>query len=312
MEKRYDLLIVGAGPAGLALAQYAATRGFSILVLEAKDRPGGRAATSPLLENVPGFHEGIRGIEFGERLLRQAERLGAEVRLSTRVVDLHPFSDHVDLQLEGGGQVSGRFLVLANGLVPRRGDITGVDQFLGSGVWFEPPESYTKFARKTVWVYGAGNGAGQTVLALARQPGCQVKIVMMECSLEESSMADYLVKRIKAADANVTVYPGSRVTSVDGEARLESVALNYRDGTSVSFPADALFVLLGSEPDIVWLWDAVEFAEGGYIRTQPFPRHWTGVKNVFAIGDICENRGNTILAAFGHAAHVAATLEKMR
>lgn len=300
----YDLVIVGAGPAGLALAQYAATRGYTVQVLEASNRSGGRAATSPWLENVPGFPNGITGREFGKLLRRQATRLGASVTFDSRVVGIERAPEHLVLTLENGDTVHADHVVLANGLVPRKGQIENASQFAGSLLSYEPAESFEEFAGKRVGVYGGGNAAGQVILALARQPGCHVEVLLWEPTVIES-IAPYLARRIIDAP-NVHVRGRTRVYRVRRSHGFEVNALEAGMRKNLK-EMDHLFVFLGGEPQNEWLKGVTELTDTGHIAITP--RYGTDIPGVYAIGDTTSSRGNTVMAAYGDAARVLGVIE---
>ncbi|HYD93238.1 MAG TPA: NAD(P)/FAD-dependent oxidoreductase [Candidatus Paceibacterota bacterium] len=311
MQKTYDLAIVGAGPAGLALAQYAATRGFDSIVLEQSNRPGGRAATSPLLENVPGFPEGVQGRMLAEYLLSQTLRLGADIRFQRHVVLVQRKDDFVRLTCSDGEGFHATSVVLACGLSPRTGSFKRPPHL--RGILYEPPAYYETYRNKTVCVFGGGNAAGQTALAFSRQEGAQVELVVPDSSLGRT-MAAYLVHRIRKTQ-NIRVHANARVVSVGAakaapsdRGHISSVDIE-ESGSVVTYDGiDALVALLGGEPSVAWLPPEIERDANGYIRSSP-PDYKTTMDGVYAIGDVCSGRGHTVMAAYGDAARVLATIQ---
>jgi thioredoxin reductase (NADPH) len=297
MKTTYDLAIVGAGPAGLSLAQYASTRGLRALVLEGIGRIGGRAATSPLLENVPGFPEGISGSHLSERLFEQATRLGAVIFTHRRVEHIQWKDEYLELPCKGAETFRARHVVLACGLTPRRGTIPGVSGL--SALFYEPPASFARYEGKTLCVYGGGNASGQTVLALSRAKASHIDLVVREKNLHDS-MAAYLVERI-AKLSQVRIHLETEIESVRGVRAIEAVCLKKSSGMT-TIPTDGLIVLLGGEPKLDWLPEDIARNAEGYVVTNS--RYETTMPGVYAIGDMCSGRGYTVMAAYGDAARV--------
>lgn len=297
----HQLVIVGAGPAGLALAQYAATRGYEPLILERSGCAGGRARTSPLLENVPGFPDGIPGRVLADKLLAQSLRLGADIRFGREVALLKSSDEHVQIVCSDGEKFLAKEAVLACGLTPRRGSIAGVKR--RKDVHYEPPAHYEPYRRKSVVVYGGGNAAGQTALAFSRQKECIVELVIPDAKLRDS-MAAYLAERIEDT-RQIRVHFSSAVESVEGEDYAAAVSIQRVPYDGIS----GLFVLLGGEPSLSWLAPEIEQDEKGYILSEA-PHYETTMARVYAIGDICSGRGHTVMASYGDAARVLERIQR--
>jgi thioredoxin reductase (NADPH) len=301
----YDLTIVGAGPAGLAAAVYAASEGLRTAVVEAV-APGGQAGTTSMIENYLGFPNGISGSELATRAVAQARRFGAELLLARPLVGISREDARYRAELSDGTEVLGRTLLLASGVEWRRLEVPGIDELLGAGVYYGAgPSEALGCTQSQVVVVGGGNSAGQAVVRFARY-AAQVTLLVRGTDLA-ASMSKYLIDAITAI-ANVEVRTGTQVTGVKADGRLQEVALSSSDGSSASLRADALFICIGGEPRT----DAVRgtglaIDDAGYVLTggdltslarldgwglprQPLPLE-TNLPGLFAAGDV--RRGST-------------------
>jgi thioredoxin reductase (NADPH) len=314
----YDVAIIGAGPAGLAAAVYAASEGLSVLVLDCRAF-GGQAGASARIENYMGFPTGISGMALMARAFNQAEKFGAEMAIPDEAVHLecHPDSERARFQLTLVNQerVSARAVVIASGARYRRLDnVDNLADFEGTTVhyWASPLESRL-CADAEVALVGAGNSAGQAVVFLAEQAK-QVTMLVRGANLD-ATMSRYLVERITALP-NVRVHLTCEVTALEGNAgHLEAIRWRARDGRESRIAASQLFLFIGAEPNTDWLRPSgIALDPKGFIRTGrdagPGERHplETSRAGVFAIGDVRCGSVKRVAASVGEGAQVVAAL----
>jgi thioredoxin reductase (NADPH) len=322
-HSHYDLVIIGAGPAGLAAAVYAASDGLSTLVIDS-DVPGGQASHTSMIENFFGFPDGIGGAELARRAGRQAERFGAELILLRGITGGGFDSDgRPKLTIDGGVEVSAEIAVAAPGMEWRRLDVPGVEELLGRGVYYGAGRSEAgQCAGDDVFVVGAGNSAGQAVLNLANA-GARVTMLIRGERLGRT-MSGYLVERIDA-DPRIEVRFRTQVVEAiaDGE-RLGGVAVADADGNREERPARALFLCIGGTPRTAWTADVgVRTDAAGYILTgldlledgrrpaswplsrDPLPLE-TSVPGFFAAGDVRHGSTKRVAGAVGEGAMAVA------
>jgi thioredoxin reductase (NADPH) len=319
----YDLAIIGAGPAGLAAAVYAASDGLTTIVLE-HDVPGGQASHTSLIENFFGFPDGIGGAELARLAGRQAERFGAEVLVMRGVTGGAPAPNGC-FSVEVGGRrtIQARTLIAAGGMVWRRLHVDGIDELLGRGVYYGAGRSEaTQCGGDPVVVVGAGNSAGQAVMHLGNS-AAKVTMLVRGGSLAKS-MSDYLVRRIEAHPL-IDVRLRTEVQAVEDEdGHLDAVVARGPDGTLERLPARALFLCLGGVPRTGWAAAAgVELDDRGYILTGPDllhaghrPAGWplardplaieTSVPGMFAAGDVRHGSTKRVAGAVGDGAMAVA------
>jgi thioredoxin reductase (NADPH) len=294
-----DLVIVGAGPAGLAAAVYAASEGFETVVLE-ETVSGGQAGNSPMIRNYPGFPHGISGHELARRACEQAWIFGAHMVFSQAAGGLEQRGDARVVHLIDGHQVSARAAIVAPGIAWRRLGVPRLEALVGSGVFYGAAGAETSaMADRDVFVVGAGNSAGQTALHLARHAR-QVTMLVRGDSLARS-MSEYLIREIEAT-ANLAVCLHTEVVDGHGDDRLEALTLyDRRRDRAWEIPATALFVLIGGEPRTGWLPGAIQLQRGyiltgrDVVRDDSDPSRWplnrpplpfeTSMPGVFAAGD---------------------------
>jgi thioredoxin reductase (NADPH) len=319
----YDFGIVGAGPAGLAAAVYAASDGLSTLVID-EDVPGGQASHTSLIENFFGFPDGIGGAELARRAGRQAERFGADLVLQRGVVGSRFNPDgSMTAMLDGDVEVSCSVALAAPGMEWRRIEVDGVDELLGRGVYYGAGRSEAAECRSNdVVVVGAGNSAGQAVLNLA-DAGARVTMLVRGDDVGKS-MSQYLEDRI-AAHAGIEIRLRTEVEAVHSDGlRLTAVTTRERDGASQALDAQALFICIGGRPRTGWCADAgVLISDAGYILTGPDllehgrrPPAWpldrdplaleTSVPGLFAAGDVRHGSTKRVGGAVGEGAMAAA------
>jgi thioredoxin reductase (NADPH) len=262
---RYDVTVIGAGPAGLAAAVYGASEGLSTVVLE-PEAIGGQAGTSSLIRNYLGFPSGVSGGDLAVRAYTQAWSFGAEYVYGSRVCGLRPEGPELVVTLTDGSEVRSRAVVVATGMAYRRLGIPALDALTGVGVFYGAAASEARAMKgRHVFVVGGANSAGQAAIHLARY-AAQVTVLIRGRSLVDS-MSDYLIREIEAAP-NITVRCGVAVTGGAGQGRLERLTLTGTgSGAAETVDAGALFVLIGAEPHTQWLPGAVRRDESGFVLT---------------------------------------------
>jgi thioredoxin reductase (NADPH) len=314
-DRLYDVAIVGAGPAGLATAVYAASEGLSVVVLDCRAF-GGQAGASARIENYLGFPTGISGIALMARAYNQAQKFGAEMaipdeatRLAAQDGAFGPFT--LDLQI--GERVSARSVVIATGARYRRLDVTNLDAFEASSVhyWASPIEAKLCTNQEVVLV-GAGNAAGQAVVYLASQ-GVKVWMLVRRSDLS-ATMSRYLVDRINGLP-NVEVVTDATISRLEGhDGMLEAVRWRIAAGEEVRRPINRLFLFIGAEPNTDWLkGSGVSLDAKGFVLTGEDAggdRHnlETARRGVFAIGDVRAKSVKRVAAAVGEGAQAVAAL----
>jgi thioredoxin reductase (NADPH) len=314
-ERLYDVVVVGAGPAGLAAAVYAASEGLSVLVLDCRAF-GGQAGASARIENYLGFPTGITGMALMARAYSQAQKFGAEIAIPDEATSLAadgpagPFT--LDLQI--GERVRARSVVLATGARYRRLDVENLDAFEASSVhyWASPLEARL-CANQEVALVGAGNSAGQAAVYLASQ-GAKVYMLVRRSDLAET-MSRYLVDRISSL-ANIEVVTGATISSLEGrDGVLDAVRWRHRGtGQEVRRAINHLFLFIGADPNTDWLKGSkIGLDAKGFILTGAEAgagRHMleTARSGVFAIGDVRAKSVKRVAAAVGEGAQVVAAL----
>jgi thioredoxin reductase (NADPH) len=322
-SKHYDLFVVGAGPAGLAAAVYAASDGLSTAVAEA-DLPGGQASYTSMIENFFGFVEGIGGAELARMAGRQAERFGAELLILNGVVEGRLSPDEPPLaKLASGDEVTSDIVIVAPGMEWRRLDLDGVEDLLGHGVYYGAGRSEAvQCSGEHVIVVGAGNSAGQAVMNLA-SAGARVTQVVRGDSLRKS-MSAYLVERIEAHDL-VEVRLRSQVTAVHEQGdRLGAVTVESADSGPGTVAVSAMFLCIGGVPRTGWAPSSgVETDRNGFLLTGPDllqggrrPDGWpldrdplaleTNLPGVFAAGDVRHGSVKRVAGAVGEGSMAVA------
>ncbi len=311
-QRDFDLLVIGAGPSGLAAAVYGASEGLSTLVVE-REAIGGQAGTSSLIRNYLGFSRGLSGSELAQRGYQQAWVFGAHFALTREVERLEPVDSGFRAVVSGQGAVSAKAVVLACGVAYRRLGVPSVEAFTGQGVYYGASVSAAHaLAGLSAAVAGGGNSAGQAVLQLARY--CrEVHLVVRGASLGET-MSAYLVEAIDGEPV-ITVHLSSDVTGARGHGRLEALTLTGRgDGASQEIGVDGFFVMIGAEPHTDWLPPAVRRDGRGFVLTgtdaatdlsdaTPHP-HETSVPGLFAVGDVRGGSVKRVASAVGEGSVV--------
>jgi thioredoxin reductase (NADPH) len=313
----YDLIIIGAGPAGLAAAVYAASEGLRTIVIE-RDAAGGQAGTSARIENYLGFPQGISGADLTRRAMTQAKRLGAEVLTAQEVVGLRIEDSYRIVTLDDGSELNGHAVLIATGVKVRELDVPGMEPLIGASVYYGAASSEAvNYQGRRVFVIGAANSAGQGAMFLSRYAS-EVTILIRGDSLTKS-MSRYLIDQIERTE-NISVRANSEVTAVSGSHHLETITLkNNRTDETETVPADAIFIFIGAVPCSDIVAGIVERSDAGFILTGPDlkreghpPRNWTlkrdpflletSVLGVFAAGDVRHGVVRRVASAVGQGA----------
>jgi thioredoxin reductase (NADPH) len=313
-DKVYDVVIVGAGPAGLAASVYAASEGLSVLVLDCRAY-GGQAGASARIENYLGFPTGITGIALMGRAYTQAQKFGVDMAIPDEVASLEerPGEDggRFTLTLALNERVRARTVIIASGAKYRRLGLDTLASFESSSVhyWASPLEGRL-CAGQDVALVGAGNSAGQAAVYLSGQVA-RVKMIVRGPSLE-ASMSRYLIDRI-AARPNIEVLTQTTVTALDGEGgALDAITCRcHRTGSETTWPIRHLFLSIGADPNTAWLSrSGVALDDKGFVRTgtnllSPLE---TSIPGAFAIGDVRAGSTKRVAAAVGEGAQVVAAI----
>lgn len=319
-----DLVIIGAGPAGLAAAVYAASEGLRCLVVE-QQAVGGQAGTSSLIRNYPGFPKGISGGRLAYHAFEQAWLFGSQSAFMRRAVGLTATADGYAVDLSDGVRVTARSVIIATGVAYRRIGVPRLEELLGRGVYYGAATTEAPaFAGRRVFVVGGGNSAGQAAMHLARYAN-EVTVLVRGPDLA-ASMSDYLIRELASAP-NVQVRYRAEIVDADGDLRLEHLVLrDLASGQDETVPADGVFVLIGSEPHTDWLGAAVERDRWGFVVTGPDLRPEPGERmplpletslpGVFAVGDVRHGSVKRVASAVGEGAvavvYVHRWLEEVR
>jgi thioredoxin reductase (NADPH) len=313
-DRSFDLIVVGAGPAGLAAAVYAASEGLTILNVETAVA-GGQAGSTSRIENYLGFPVGISGIDLTQRAVAQAEKFGARLVVPCTAMSVHEDGTHLVVSLADGTDVFGRAVMAATGARYRRLNADGLDDFEGKGVYYAATDIEARLcAGGEVVVVGGGNSAGQAALYLA-DSGSEVKIVIRSDDLSKS-MSRYLIDRIESTP-RIAVLPHSMIVGLDGDEVLHSVRLrDLLTGTEVTSPCCGLFSFIGAEPCSFWLEDFARLDKNGFVLTDrllgrtdlgavwdsltrtPLPFE-TSQPGLFAVGDLRSGSLKRVAAAVG-------------
>jgi thioredoxin reductase (NADPH) len=277
--KHYDLIIVGAGPAGLTAAIYAARDGLTVLALE-RGRVGGQAALTSIMDNFPGFPEGISGEEFADRLHRQAERFGVEILRTRSAMTLVRTDHHFDLTTDGGDTLGARAVLIATGSRYRRLGVPGEADFLGVGVHFCATTDGPSYKGKSVAVIGGGNSAAEESLFLS-QFAKKVTVFVRGDAFHATRL---IVQKIEETPG-IEVRYQTGITELRGNRRFEGMIVRDQlTGDEEEFHADGVFVFIGLEPNSGWLPAEIGKDAHGFVLTNPNLE--TTMPGVFAAGDV--------------------------
>jgi len=317
-KQTYDLVVVGAGPAGLGAAVYGASEGLSTLALESTAL-GGQAGTSSRIENYLGFPAGLSGFELASRALVQADKFGTQTAVPQEAVSVNREGDYYRIRLSEAGEVVARSVIAASGARYRRLEVPGLERFEGVGVHYAATQAEAQpFEGEEVAVVGGGNSAGQAALFLAGRT--RTVYLLIRGDELGKGMSSYLVDRVTDAE-NVKLLADTEVRELVGEDRIEGVVVeDNRLGTRWTLSARALFVFIGAEANTGWLEGAVELDERGFVLTggelsrsvlegdawqelsrEPYLLE-TSLPGVFAAGDVRSGSIKRVASAVGEGA----------
>jgi thioredoxin reductase (NADPH) len=310
----YDLIIIGAGPAGLAAAVYGASEGLKTLLVE-KQAPGGQAGTSSRIENYLGFPNGISGNELARRAVTQAKRFGVEILTAQEVVKLNAEGPLRSIQLNDGTQINSKVILIATGVSYRKLKTKGIEKLTGAGVYYGATMSEGESVRnEDVFIVGGANSAGQAAMYFSRFANSITMVVRGE-SLS-SSMSQYLIDQIKMTP-NIQILTNSEVTEVKGSDRLEKLIISMKDkNITEEREACAMFIFIGAIPNTEWLKKDILLDEYGFIKSgidllsenEDIPYHLlfrppymleTSVPGIFVAGDVRHGSVKRVASSVG-------------
>ncbi|MGH2417124.1 MAG: FAD-dependent oxidoreductase [Candidatus Limnocylindria bacterium] len=307
----YDLVIVGAGPAGLAAAVYGSSEGLKTLMVE-REAPGGQAGTTSRIENYLGFPSGLTGADLARRALAQARRLGTEILSSQEAAGVRRSDPYRTIVLDDGAELSCQAVVVATGVSYRRLEVPGADELAGAGVYYGAATTEAILYRDAeVGVIGSGNSAGQAAVHLSRFAS-RVRLLVRGPSLTET-MSAYLIEQIATLD-NVEVRFDAATTALHGSDHLEGATVRTPEG-ELELPLAAVFVFIGQQPRTAWLDGVVARDERGFVLTGADVANGKGwnldrdpgllessMPGVFVAGDVRHRSIKRIASAVGEGA----------
>lgn len=313
----YDLIIVGAGPAGLGAAVYGGSEGLRTVMIE-KHATGGQAGTSSRIENYLGFPKGLSGADLARRATTQALRFGVEILTTQDVVKVRAEDTYRYVLLADGTELSCHALIIATGVTTRQLDIPGTEKLNGAGIYYGAALSEASYYRdQHVCVVGGANSAGQGAVFFSRYAS---KVTMLvRGSALENGMSQYLVDQINAID-NIEVLTRTEVVEVEGDDRLRAITIKNNDtGETSRLDTAALFIFIGAVPHTAMLEGVVERNQAGFILTGQDlirdgrrPKNWklkrdpfyleTSVPGIFAAGDVRQGAVRRVASAVGEGA----------
>ena len=311
-----DLVIVGAGPAGLAAAVYAASEGLDVLVIET-EAPGGQAGSSSRIENYLGFPMGVSGLELTARATTQAQKFGAKMLVAASVTRLNCDQRPYEVVLDDGRKIPAHAVVIASGARYNKPSIANLQQFEGLGIYYGATFIESQMCGKDdVIVVGGGNSAGQAAVFLS-QAGRKVYMLVRSNQLAET-MSRYLISRIEE-NPSIELHYCTEITALDGETQLERVTWkDKKSGETTSHPIRHVFIMTGASPRTDWLRECMALDDKGFILTGrdlrevpndfTWPLHReplmleTSLPSVFAVGDIRAGSVKRVASAVGEGA----------
>jgi len=315
----YDVVIVGAGPAGLACALYCSTEGMKTVLVE-REAPGGQAGSSSRIENYLGFPAGLSGADLARRGVSQVKRFGTEVLAPAQAVSLSGEGEYRVVKLSNGKELLGHCVVIAAGVQWRRLNIAGMDRLTGAGVYYGATTTEAASVKgEDIYIVGGANSAGQAAVHFS-DFARSVNMLVRADSLSKS-MSHYLRERI-ATIPNIRVVPNSEVIEVQGENRLSGITVRHHDTQSnENLPAGALFIFIGAEPQTSWLEGTLCRDDRGFLITGRNlvqdgrrPAGWsldrdpslleTNVPGVFAVGDVRDGAVRRVANSVGEGSIV--------
>jgi thioredoxin reductase (NADPH) len=321
----YDVVIIGAGPAGLAASVYGASEGLKTLLIERKT-PGGQAGTSSRIENYLGFPAGLSGADLTRRAMTQSVRFGTDFLSPQAVKEIRLKDNYKTLVLDDGTEIITKSIVITTGVDYRQLLTTGIDKFTGAGIYYGAAMTEAASCKdKHVFVVGGGNSAGQAAMYLSKFAK-EVFILIRRASLAET-MSSYLIDQIGGVD-NITLMPCSEITEAKGDTNLQQLTiknLNTNEVTTVD--ADALYIFIGAKPYTDWLCKNIITNGKGFIETgrdlnqcTDFDKIWksdrdpylleTSCPGIFAAGDVRAGAMNRVASAVGEGSMAISFVHK--
>jgi thioredoxin reductase (NADPH) len=321
----YDVVIIGAGPAGLAASVYGASEGLKTLLIE-RHAPGGQAGTSSRIENYLGFPAGLSGSELTRRAITQATRFGTEFLSPQDVKAIQEKDGYKKIVLEGGAEINTRSVVITTGVNYRKLETKGVEDFTGAGIYYGAAMTEAASCKdKEVYIVGGGNSAGQAAMYLAKF-ATNVYIIIRKEDLS-SSMSSYLIDQINDTP-NIFVLGKTEIKEALGKDRLEQLKIGPIDGAEGEIKqADALYIFIGSRPFTDWIGKEIIRNDKGFIETgrdaqsyDTFAKIWklprdpylleTSAHGIFAAGDVRANAMNRVASAVGEGSMAISFVHK--
>jgi len=324
-EEVYDVVVIGAGPAGLAAAVYGASEGLRTLVVERK-APGGQAGTSSRIENYLGFPSGLTGADLTRRAISQARRMGAEFLSPKEVVAISEADNYKRVTFATGKAINCRAIIITTGVDYRKLETKGIEHLTGAGIYYGASMTEAAACKdKNVYIVGGGNSAGQSAVYLSKF-AVKVYIVIRKDSLSYT-MSSYLIQQIKAL-RNIEVLINTEIRETTGDTHLENLTIeNLTTGDHTTADAAALYIFIGAKPYTDWLGDALRRDKKGFIETghdlmayNDYKQHWklkrdpflleTSVPGVFAAGDVRAGAMNRVASAVGEGSMAISFVHK--
>ncbi len=316
-ETMYDVVIIGAGPAGLAASVYGSCEGLKTLLIE-KSNPGGQASSSARIENYLGFPTGLSGAELSRRAITQTLRFGTEILTPQSVKNISVRDGYKIIELSDGSMLHSKTIVIATGASYHKLDIPGIEVFTGAGVYYGAASIEAHACRdENIYIVGGGNSACQAAMYMAKFAK-EVNILIRQDTLKQAA-ANYLVENI-ANTPNITIHPNTEVIAATGDTVLEHITLkNTETGMEMTVQAKALFIYIGVRPGTAWLNEIVLKDEKGFIlsgadltKQKNFSTFWklerepympeTSIAGIFASGDVRSGALAGISSAVGEGA----------
>jgi thioredoxin reductase (NADPH) len=309
-QQHYDIIIAGAGPAGMAAAVYSASEGLKVLLVE-RFAAGGQAGTSSRIENYLGFPAGISGDELTERALKQVKRFGVEMLFKRNIEEVQPLDDGHCVTLDGGDRLTASVLLLTTGVSWHRLEFEGHDDLLGRGILYGASRfDGVAVSGTRIFIVGGGNSAGQAAVFYS---GYAAEVIMLVRGAGLAhTMSQYLIQQIRDK-ANIRVEPYTHVTGVHGEDHLEQITTTSRPpGSPESIctrDAKALFIMIGAVAKTHWLPPSLERDAKGYICTGRDIQAWaldrepfaleTSIPGIFCAGDVRHGSVKRVASSVG-------------
>ena len=311
----YDLVVVGAGPAGLAASVYAASEGLRVITIDSI-AAGGQAGTSSRIENYLGFPTGISGSELTANAQLQAQKFGATISVPSTAARLRTEGGDRVVALSDGSEIRSRCVLIASGVDYRQLDVPSMNDFEGAGIYYAATDMEARLCGgEEIVVVGGGNSAGQAVVYLSRYAR-KIHVIIRGSDLGHS-MSRYLVDRVESLP-NVEIHRGCRVECLQGDERLRSVQIRHANGSQTLLHSGSLFLFIGAAARTTWLRDCVQLDDKGFVLTGPAIRPTPGepeaprgpyfletsMPGVFAAGDVRSGSVKRVASAVGEGSMV--------